>query len=64
MLKPENPVVSPGAIWTEIESGFHIELKTAIRIRPTRTIRTKSSHRVVYQLGEWEIPGGLQATTD
>ena len=25
-------VVSPGAIWTEIESGFHIELKTAIRI--------------------------------
>jgi len=25
-------VVSPGAIWTEIESGFHIELETAIRI--------------------------------
>jgi hypothetical protein len=25
-------VVSPGAIWTEIEPGFHIELETAVRI--------------------------------
>jgi hypothetical protein len=25
-------VVSPGAIWTEIEAGFHIELETAVRI--------------------------------
>lgn len=24
--------MAPGAIWTEIESGFNIELKTAIRI--------------------------------